>query len=123
MAAAAVTASELALFGGSVSGERGRTTLLGGQTKAEKRQEQKQDEEATPSPDGDGDAGRGGHPRGHADRDARGDADRDGRSRGPGDRRAADGDGDAGPNPLNVGCHAGLRVRRSEGQAPRRRNG
>jgi hypothetical protein len=54
MAAAAVTASELALFGGSVSGERGRTTLLGGgKSNAEKRderqQEQKTDEEASPT--------------------------------------------------------------------------
>jgi hypothetical protein len=49
VAGAAVTASELALFGGSVSGERGRTTLLGGKTRAEKRQEQRQEKEATPT--------------------------------------------------------------------------
>ena len=34
VAAGVVTASELALFGGSVSGERGRTTLFGGEKKA-----------------------------------------------------------------------------------------
>lgn len=51
MAAAAVTASELALFGGSVSGERGRTTLLGGKSSADKREErqQKDQEEASPT--------------------------------------------------------------------------
>lgn len=49
MAAAVVTASELALFGGSVSGERGRTTLLGGKSSAEKQEERQQErrEEAT----------------------------------------------------------------------------
>jgi hypothetical protein len=52
MAAAAVTASELALFGGSVSGERGRTTLLGGKTRAEKREERRQEEaKPTATPD------------------------------------------------------------------------
>jgi hypothetical protein len=57
MAAVAVTASELTLFGGSVSGERGRTTLLGGKTSAEKRQEpQQQEEEATPTATPDAEA-------------------------------------------------------------------
>ncbi len=50
MAAAAVTASELALFGGSVSGERGRTTLLGGKSSAEKREERQQKDQEEPSP-------------------------------------------------------------------------
>jgi hypothetical protein len=51
MAAAVVTASELALFGGSVSGERGRTTLLGGKSSAEKQEErQQQKDQAEPSP-------------------------------------------------------------------------
>jgi hypothetical protein len=36
LAAAVVTASELAIFGGSVSGDRGRTTLFGGKTSKEK---------------------------------------------------------------------------------------
>jgi hypothetical protein len=37
LAAAAVTASELALFGGSVSGERGRTTIFGGKDRKASR--------------------------------------------------------------------------------------
>lgn len=49
VAGAAVTASELTVFGGSVSGERGRTTLLGGKSKAEKRQEERQEQDATPT--------------------------------------------------------------------------
>ncbi len=54
--AGVVTASELALFGGSVSGERGRTTIFGGSKKAATNEDkQKQDKEATPSatPDGE----------------------------------------------------------------------
>jgi hypothetical protein len=46
IAAAVLTASELAIFGGSVSGERGRTTFFGGKTKQEKS---KAREEATPT--------------------------------------------------------------------------
>jgi hypothetical protein len=52
VAAAVVTASELAIFGGSVSGERGRTTIFGGQTtKTQKRDAGKK--EATPTPQGE----------------------------------------------------------------------
>jgi hypothetical protein len=59
MAAVVVTASELALFGGSVSGERGRTTLLGGKSGADKRedrQQQERKEEATPTATPDAEA-------------------------------------------------------------------
>lgn len=61
-AAAVVTASELALFGGSVSGERGRTTLFGGDRQASnddrnRSQDQRDasptatpEDEATPEP-------------------------------------------------------------------------
>jgi hypothetical protein len=57
IAAVAVTASELALFGGSVSGERGRTTLLGGKTSADKREERPQrEEEETPTATPDAEA-------------------------------------------------------------------
>jgi hypothetical protein len=58
MAAVAVTASELALFGGSVSGERGRTTLLGGKTSTEKREQRQQpeEEESTPTATPDAEA-------------------------------------------------------------------
>jgi hypothetical protein len=49
IAAGAVTASELALFGGSVSSDR-RTSLFGGQkSSATKDEEDKADEEATPT--------------------------------------------------------------------------
>jgi hypothetical protein len=47
-AAAVVTASELAIFGGSVSGERGRTSLFGGE-KRSSGDAQEKDEEATPT--------------------------------------------------------------------------
>jgi hypothetical protein len=60
-AAAVVTASELALFGGSVSGERGRTTIFGGEQRtsgdsdrSERERERTPtatpEEEATPQP-------------------------------------------------------------------------
>ena len=61
-AAAVVTASELALFGGSVSGERGRTTLFGGDRQSSsrdaERSEDEQDRDATPTatPEGEGEA-------------------------------------------------------------------
>ena len=49
IAAGVVTASELALFGGSVSSDR-RTSLFGGQkSSATKSEEDKADEEATPT--------------------------------------------------------------------------
>jgi hypothetical protein len=50
-AVAVVTASELALFGGSVSGERGRTTIFGGQKKAGDDGERRPDREAAPAAD------------------------------------------------------------------------
>jgi hypothetical protein len=50
-AVAVVTASELALFGGSVSGERGRTTIFGGQQKAGDDAERRPDRDATPAAD------------------------------------------------------------------------
>jgi hypothetical protein len=58
VAAAVVTASELTVFGGSVSGERGRTTLLGGKTSADKREQRQQErqEEATPTATPDAEA-------------------------------------------------------------------
>src|SRR4051794_39867117 len=48
LAAAAVTASELALFGGSVSGKRGSTTLFSGPTSHSSRKSTK--DQATPTP-------------------------------------------------------------------------
>jgi len=50
-AAAVVTASELALFDGSVSGERGRTTLFGGdrQASTDDRNRSEDDRRATPT--------------------------------------------------------------------------
>jgi hypothetical protein len=54
--AAAVTASELAIFGGSVSGERGRTTIFGGEKKSTTHEEKRQDEEATPTTTPEGEA-------------------------------------------------------------------
>jgi hypothetical protein len=48
LAAGVVTASELALFGGSVSSDR-RTSLFGGQTKASKAKKEKATPTATPS--------------------------------------------------------------------------
>lgn len=50
IAAAAVTVSELAIFGGSVSGERGRTTIFGDSKKASTGDDGKQKrEEASPT--------------------------------------------------------------------------
>lgn len=51
-AAAVVTASELALFGGSVSGERGRTTFFGGENRSsdrERNRSEDQQRDATPT--------------------------------------------------------------------------
>lgn len=45
VAGAVVTASELALFGGSVSGERGRTTIFGGAKAAQDDTEKQRDQE------------------------------------------------------------------------------
>src|SRR5215216_2649020 len=55
MAAGVVTASELALFGGSVSSDR-RTSLFGGQKSPSTSSEDKTDEEATPTATPDEDA-------------------------------------------------------------------
>jgi hypothetical protein len=59
LAAGVVTASELAVFGGSVSGDRGRTTLFGGSSSKASKSDSKSDEakpsstptsKATPAP-------------------------------------------------------------------------
>ena len=58
-AAAVVTASELALFGGSVSGERGRTTLFGGDERSSSRDSDRSGQEerdATPTATPEGEA-------------------------------------------------------------------
>jgi hypothetical protein len=57
--AGVVTASELAIFGGSVSGERGRTSLFGGkkQSSGEERERRQQEErESTPTATPEGEA-------------------------------------------------------------------
>ena len=50
IAAAVITASELTIFGGSVSGERGRTTLFGGGTKQSSKDEQRKQQQKEKSP-------------------------------------------------------------------------
>jgi hypothetical protein len=50
-AAAVVTVSELAIFGGSVSGQGGRTSIFGGSTK-KKTEKSKQQQEPTATPQG-----------------------------------------------------------------------
>jgi hypothetical protein len=49
LAAGVVTASELAIFGGSVSGDRGRTTLFGGGSSAKDSKKGSKSDEAEPS--------------------------------------------------------------------------
>jgi hypothetical protein len=56
--AGVVTASELAIFGGSVSGERGRTTIFGGNRSStnDATKKQKQEEKTTPTATPEGEA-------------------------------------------------------------------